>query len=198
MKRANPILFIMTIGFILCGGLMIYLGIDQLREISAIPKDHETTEAIIWDFEDLGPSGDGRLYKIKYVYYVGNEEFVFHKEVRRETQPVVNARVKVWYDWQNPSRGDILYRETWPGLIIGGAIFTFTPLVFLLSAGVFGGVIDFFKGLSLVQLLMGFLFLAFGAMVWMLSSETIVRIFSGVFMASGIFLCVKGIKFKEK
>ena len=46
--------------------------------------------------------------------------------------------------------------------------------------------------------LMGFLFLAFGAMVWMLSSETIVRIFSGVFMASGIFLCVKGIKFKEK
>ena len=170
MKRANPILFIMTIGFILCGGLMIYLGIDQLREISAIPKDHETTEAIIWDFEDLGPSGDGRLYKIKYVYYVGNEEFVFHKEVRRETQPVVNARVKVWYDWQNPSRGDILYQETWPGLIIGGAIFTFTPLVFL----------------------------AFGAMVWMLSSETIVRIFSGVFMASGIFLCVKGIKFKEK
>ena len=198
MKRANPILLIMTIGFILCGGLMIYLGFDQLREISAISKDHETTEAFIWDFEDLGPSGDGRLYNIKYVYYVGNEEFIFHKEVKRDTQPVVNTRVTVWYDWQNPANGDILYQETWPGLIIGGVIFTVTPIVFLLSAGVLGGIFDFFKGLSLVQLLMGFLFLAFGVMVWMLSKETMVRIFSGIFIASGIFLGVKGMNFHKK
>ena len=184
------------------GGIMLYLGYEQMQEYKSIPEDHDIISAILWSYEEIGPEDEGTRYKLQYAYYVGNEEFYLYKESVRTVPPEQGETANVWVEWYNPENAGFYYKETYPMLFVAGGILFVVPIVFMLSALVVSGKINFFKGVSLIQLGMGLLFVAFGELfcygiggsfspVETVKKGGITGVFPLIFLAAGAFLSVQ-------
>lgn len=200
----NPVLIVMCLACFFFGGLMIYLGFEQLYEIkSGRPELYDIAPGCLWDYEAIEETPEGIKYQLEYSYYVGGAEYkLFHQTILEE-EPNLNQSVEVIYDVYSPENGQLSYRQTYPMLILAGVLMVFAPTVFLLGAIISSGVVDFsFASLFMISfgvMFAGFALLFFYAMgesfspIAAFRAEGAKALLPALFLASGAFLIANGL-----
>lgn len=177
------------------GGIMIYLGVTQYSEIKSRPESCDTVSGFLYDYEVIEKTADGTKYRLEYAYYVGGAEYKLYKEMVMTSEPDLNVRADIICDLYNPENAEFAYDETYPMLIISGAILTVVPIVFILGALIAGGVISF-KRISFIEIVMGLVFGGFGLLFcYAVPHGGLTVIFPPAFLAAGVFFLVRGLFF---
>lgn len=155
------VLILFCVVGIFFGVIMLYLGIDQVKEIQNRPENYEITSGVLFDYAKLKDTANGVKYQLSYVYEAGGTEYRMSCVMIQKEPPHLNSQAQILYDVTDPQSAQLVYKENYPMLILAGVLLIVLPVVLLMGALISFGLIDF-KHINLLEVSMGLGFLCFG------------------------------------
>ncbi len=187
----RSMLLFMCAGFLMCGGMMIYLGFGELFDRpDAIPQNADQVSGFLDSCQVLYEDGQGKHCRLEYLYYVGGAEYRLETEATLQTLPEYGTRADILYDWTDPQQAILKPGNNAQMLIIAGVVMALCPAVFLCGF-LFANGLAGQGAIAVAEVIAGCLCLLFG-LIFCLGMFAL--LFGVVFLAGGAGLLVLGLR----
>ena len=153
-RGAKAVVVVLLIICLLCGILMLFLGIFGVMRTNRETKGYETVQGYLLDYR-LYEKGEydpekkeqtSDTYTLIYNYTVDGREYTVSTDYGASFVPSIGSTKEIKYNPQNPQEAIVTGTNQNTVMIFGGLFFLAVPLVFLL---VLSGVLQKLSSKSL-------------------------------------------------
>ncbi len=128
MKFAKIVSTVLCVLAFAIGIFLLFIGVKDVISLSAKTKDWFESPGYFREYRKIGEDNDGKpLYKLKYVYYAGGEEYFVETEYTSGVIPNLDSERLVIWNPENPADAIIKGGTATAGYIFGGLIFILVP-----------------------------------------------------------------------
>ena len=215
-RGAKAVVIVLLVICLLCGILMLFLGISGVMRTNREMKGYETVQGYLLDYR-LYEKGEydpekkeqtSDTYTLIYNYTVDGKEYTVSTDYGASFVPSIGSTKEIKYNPQNPQEAIVTGTNQNTAMIFGGLFFLAVPLVFLLVlSGVLqklsSKVIEIGLGMLLVLLGYGTLFVISGTFsVWgiaayIMESFTLPLLIPLLLLAIGVLVFLRSL-FQQK
>lgn len=196
---------------LLCGAVLLFLGLRDAAALGEKTKDYESTEGYLYHYErytdakTIGRRRRNTTYLLTYTYFVDGGEYSVSTTYGTSILPERGSTREVLYDPENPSEAVLAGTSGTGMLIFGGALFLGVPgiMIFLMLMGDYKA-----RRINIADVVVGVVFagLSFGVLYLMAGTVNVTDAFReagppaaipAVMIAAGVYLLIRGIFFPD-
>lgn len=118
---------------VIFGVIIMFVGIKDTYNFTISTRNYQETDGYFTDYHLYSADEDGQTYTLTYSYVVNGHEYTVSTKSGTQILPKTGSVRKIKYDPISPDKAVIVGASNDYLLIMLGVMFTFIPMVFVLT-----------------------------------------------------------------
>lgn len=191
----------LILAVIAAGVWMVFTGVTDTIEQSALKAEYESVEGELTDYTLTSPGGydpvrrrhTNDTYSLTYTYYVDFEAYTVTTDYGTGDIPILGSSRTVYFDPAHPDNAILGGTNSATVLIFAGSLFIIVPMIFIVVFATMMGWIPHTR-IDILDILVGLVLagVGVGALFLMEGSFHAMKLIPVLLAAAGIWLVIRG------